>query len=269
MKQITVLILAALLTVSLAACGGKKNDVDNDIANDNANEIVTDTESGDNEDINEDGKGDIIEDTDGGEEENVGGEVSNGDSSDAEDTTDDVTADEGNSEDNNANDEGSSESTSDNPALELLSKVWGSYADEDKFPVVGGDFSEENLNDGAPRAFSTADKSELDRVLGFPEASTDCIISAASLSHMMNSNTFTAGAFYVKEDTDMEAVTKAISENIAARQWMCGFPDKYVVITTDNTIVVAFGKEGNIDKFRDTVTAEYESAKVVYDEPIL
>ena len=48
MKQITVLILAALLTVSLTACGGKKNDVDNDNLNDNTNEIVTDTENGEN-----------------------------------------------------------------------------------------------------------------------------------------------------------------------------------------------------------------------------
>lgn len=269
MKRITVLILAALLTVSLTACGGKKNDVDNDNLNDNTNEIVTDTENGENEDVNEDEKGDIPEDTDGAEEENVGADISNGDSSGFEDVTDDATSDEGSSDDNSESDESNSESSTDNPALELLSKVWGSYADEDKFPVVGGDFSDENITDGAPGTFSTADKSELDRVLGFPEANADCIINAASLSHMMNSNTFTAGAFYVKEDTDIEAVTKAISENIAARQWMCGFPDKYVVITTGNTIVVAFGKEGNIDKFRDTVTAEYESAKVVYDEPIL
>ena len=55
-------------------------------------------------------------------------------------------------------------------AKALLDTVWNSYSEDEKFPAAGGDFSEENMTDGAPGAYSVADASELDRVLGLPEA---------------------------------------------------------------------------------------------------
>ena len=55
-------------------------------------------------------------------------------------------------------------------AKALLDTVWSSYSEDEKFPAAGGDFSEENMTDGAPGAYSVADASELDRVLGLPEA---------------------------------------------------------------------------------------------------
>lgn len=35
-------------------------------------------------------------------------------------------------------------------ALELLQTVWNSYADDEKFSVIGGDASEENMTTDAP-----------------------------------------------------------------------------------------------------------------------
>ena len=228
MKKLTVLILAALLTVSLTACGEKKPNTD-----DGANDAITDIDN-------------TVKDDDTAKDDTTSDDTTKG-----EETPD-----------------GSSENETSGSALDILSKVWSSYTDDEKFPAAGGDFSEENVRDGEPGVFSTADKSEIDRVLGFPEADADCIESAASLIHMMNTNTFTAGAFTVKSDTDLEAVSKAISDNISSRHWMCGFPDKYVVITSDNFIVTVFGHEDLVDTFKDKVTSEYSDAKVVYDEPI-
>ncbi len=230
MKKLTVLILAALLVLSFTACGEKKTTDDAD----NINGAVTDNDNS-----------------------------ANGDELPSDST-------DGNMKDDNADngDENTPDNESDGAAVDILTKVWGEYTDDEKFPAAGGDFSEENVRDGEPGVFSTADKSEIDRVLGFPEAEADCIESAASLIHMMNTNTFTAGAFIVKADTDMDTVAKAISDNIASRHWMCGFPDKYIVITADNFIVTAFGHEELVDTFKDKVTGEYSDAKVVFDEPI-
>ena len=55
-------------------------------------------------------------------------------------------------------------------ALELLETVWNSYGDDEKFPAAGGDYSEENMCDGAPGNFSMDDADLLDSSLGFPAA---------------------------------------------------------------------------------------------------
>ena len=47
-------------------------------------------------------------------------------------------------------------------ALELLETVWNSYSEDEKFPAAGGDYSEENMRDGAPGNFSMDDADVLD-----------------------------------------------------------------------------------------------------------
>ncbi len=52
------------------------------------------------------------------------------------------------------------------------------------------------------------------------------------------------------------------------RQWMCGFPDKLVILTVDNYIVSFFGANDIVDTFKGKVTAAYSSAKTVCEEPL-
>ena len=122
-------------------------------------------------------------------------------------------------------------------SLELLNTVWNSYADDEKFPVAGGDMSEENMTMGAPGNYSLDDADAIDAALGLPASSLDKIDNAASLVHMMNANTFTCGAFRVKDQNDIPTLASEIKDNIMARQWMCGFPDKLVIISVDSYIV--------------------------------
>lgn len=44
--------------------------------------------------------------------------------------------------------------------------------------------------------------------LGFPAAQLDAVDGAASLIHMMNGNTFTCGAFHVKDASQMDSVAQ-------------------------------------------------------------
>lgn len=91
-------------------------------------------------------------------------------------------------------------------ALNLLSTVWKSYKESEKFPAAGGDYSEENAREDAPGKFSTSDSDALSSTLAVPEDSADLISSAASLTHMMNLNTFTAGSFKTKSTGDADKV---------------------------------------------------------------
>ena len=154
-------------------------------------------------------------------------------------------------------------------ALKLLETVWNSYSDEEKFPAAGGDYSEENMRDGAPGNFGINDADILNSSLGFPADEAGKIDGAASLMHMMNLNTFTCGAFHVKESGDVAALCSALRENILARHWMCGFPDKLVIAAVGDYIVSVYGNEELVDTFAAKLAAAYPSAKTVSDEPIV
>ena len=167
------------------------------------------------------------------------------------------------------NDDGAASGGQPATALELLNAVWANYSDDDKFPAAGGDFDEANMTEDAPGNFSVEDGDALDYSLSFPAADAGKLSDAASLTHMMNANTFTAGAFHVASSSDVDSVVSDLKDNIMNRQWMCGFPDKLVILTMGDFVVSCFGAEELVDQFRDTLTSVYSEASVVCDEPLL
>lgn len=152
--------------------------------------------------------------------------------------------------------------------LTVLQTVWASYADDEKFAVAGGDMSEENSKMDEPGVFSLENKEELDATLGLSAEAAEKVDSAASLVHMMNANTFTCGAFKVKNADDVASLAEQLKDNILKRQWMCGFPDKLVVASVDDVVLAFFGKNDNIDTFKAKLTAAYASAEVISESPI-
>lgn len=152
--------------------------------------------------------------------------------------------------------------------LTLLQTVWNSHSEDEKFAVSGGDLSPEHMKEDEPGVFSISDASELDRELGFPEAEVSNITAAASLVHMMNANTFTCGAFQLKDGVDAAALAKKVEQNIQSRQWMCGFPDKLVIVTVGQSVLSVYGNEELVNTFRDKLLASYSAATAVYDEAI-
>lgn len=152
--------------------------------------------------------------------------------------------------------------------LNLLNTVWKSYSEDDKFPASGGDYSEENAKDDAPGKFDVSDSAVLESTLAVPEDSADLLKKAASLTHMMNLNTFTAGAFQLKDSKNVDKFAKAMKESIENRRWVCGFPDKFVIIKVNGYVVSAFGAEDLIDTFKSKTLKAYQDAKVYCEENI-
>mgnify|MGYP007083101293 FL=1 len=152
--------------------------------------------------------------------------------------------------------------------LNLLNTVWKSYSEDDKFPASGGDYSEENAKDDAPGKFDVSDSAVLESTLAVPEDSADLLKNAASLTHMMNLNTFTAGAFQLKDSKNADKFAKAMKESIENRRWVCGFPDKFVIIKVNGYVVSAFGAEDLIDTFKSKTLKAYQDAKVYCEENI-
>lgn len=151
-------------------------------------------------------------------------------------------------------------------ALEILEKVWSKYSADEKFPATGG--SEKQMKEDMPGKFDVSDAEALDFELGFPKANASEIDDAASLMHMLNQNNFSCGVYHVKDSGNVEALAGKIKENILARQWLCGFPEKLVILTIGDYIVSVFGAGELTDTFIAKLSAEYSSAKQLFDVPV-
>ena len=166
---------------------------------------------------------------------------------------------------NNSGNNGGNDAAVTDP-LEGLNKVWSALPEDYKFPAAGGDNN--NAVEDKPGKFDISDADNLDYMLSFPADSVTLIDSAASISHMMNMNTFTCGAYHVKNAADAKTLAQSLRDSIQSRQWMCGFPDKLVVITINEVVVAMYGDEELINSFRDTLTASYPAAVIDFDEAI-
>ncbi len=108
----------------------------------------------------------------------------------------------------------------------------------------------------------------LSYLLTFPADDASLIDSAASLVHMMNLNTFTCGAFHVADANNVARLADDLRTTIQAKRWMCGFPDKLVIVTVGQSVLSVYGNEELVNTFRDKLLASYSAATAVYDEAI-
>ena len=154
----------------------------------------------------------------------------------------------------------------DTGALSLLTSVWSTYSEDDKFPAAGGDA--EHAVDGAPGSFDVSNTDSLTYQLTFPSVDVSLIDGAASLVHMMNLNTFTCGAFHVSDAGNVSTVAADVRSAVQGKQWMCGFPERLVVLTSGQYVVSVYGNESLVNTFRDKFVAAHSGASTVYDEAI-
>lgn len=138
-------------------------------------------------------------------------------------------------------------------ATVLLEQVWGSYAEDEKFAIMGGDY-DNNVAD-APAAFNYGNAEYMDGMLAIPADAAAMVDDAASMIHAMNANTFTAGAFHLADLSNEEAFVSAVKDSVMNRQWLCGFPEKLVIVSDNSGYVIsAFGNGEAIDNFKTKLT---------------
>ena len=133
-------------------------------------------------------------------------------------------------------------------------------------PAAGGDA--EHSVDDAPGSFDVSNADSLSYQLTFPSADVSLIDGAASLVHMMNLNTFTCGAFHVSDAGNVSTVAADIRSAVQGKQWMCGFPERLVILTSGQYVVSVYGNESLVNTFRDKFVAAHSGASTVYDEAI-
>ena len=152
-------------------------------------------------------------------------------------------------------------------SVALLNSVWDTYAEEEKFFVMGGDFS--NPVDNAAGTFNLTDVENATATLHIAEDALALVDEAGTMIHGMNANTFTAAAYHLKDANNAETLVNSLKDSIKSTQWMCGFPDTLIIYTVGDYVVAAFGNTDAIEPFKTKLATVYgESATLNVEESL-
>jgi hypothetical protein len=151
-------------------------------------------------------------------------------------------------------------------AVEVLTTIFASYAEENKFPVAGGD--EANMSFEGPAKYDYTLADELNAVAKLPASQAANIEDAATALHAMNANSFTSAAYKLVDGADAAAFAAEFKTELDNSRWMCGFPEKFVVIKTGSYLVTAYGVADIMDYYKTTISA-IEGVEVVLEGDIV
>lgn len=152
---------------------------------------------------------------------------------------------------------------------DVINKVVDTYSEENKFFAIGGDM--EAPVDGKAGLMKLSDTETVNYMLHTNDELLSQVDEVASFVHAMNANTFTSGAFKLKDASGAEAFTTSLKDSVLATQWMCGVPEKIVVFTVNggDYVVYAVGNGETVEYFKTQLTTVMgESAVLVTDEAV-
>ena len=160
-------------------------------------------------------------------------------------------------------------------AIELLNIIFTGYnaaqaSDDTKLWVGGGNINNfDTVNPEGPAAFVALTNEDYDQNLAVPASEVEKIESAASMFNLMNTNNFNCFTVQFKAGTDVDATIEVIKENILARRWICGAPEKLVITKMPGDCIlvvwgaVSFG--GIVDPFAASIPTLVEGATVAVE----
>ena len=160
-------------------------------------------------------------------------------------------------------------------AIELLQIIFDGYnaaqtTDDTKLQVGGGNINNyDTVNAEGPAAFVALTDEDYEQNLAVPASEVAKIESAASMFNLMNTNNFNCYTIQFKTNTDIDTSIEAIKANILDRQWICGAPEKLVVIKMPgDCILVVWGAVqfgGIVDPFAASIATLVEGATTVVE----
>ncbi len=157
-------------------------------------------------------------------------------------------------------------------ANDLLTKVWEEYnastAEELHFPAGGGNV--ETMVADKPATFDPTVEYAQDTLTASFCATPEFIAQTDDISTLMNmmmANNFTAAAYHITDPANTEGAVAQLKEATMNNQWMCGIPEKLIIVTVgDDYILYAFGNGQVIDAFKTAVSTLYADAAVTVVE---
>ena len=160
-------------------------------------------------------------------------------------------------------------------AIELLQIIFDGYnaaqaTDDTKLWVGGGNiYNFDTVNPEGPAAFVALADTDYDENLAVPTTEVAKIASAASMFNLMNTNNFNCYTIQFNAGTDVDASIEAIKAQVLARRWICGAPEKLVIVKMPgDCILVVWGAVnygGIVDPFAASISTLVEGATIVVE----
>ncbi len=132
-------------------------------------------------------------------------------------------------------------------AVDLANKIWAAIPEDNKFMCGGGDSENMAMNEAGKINVAGEEAAGLLVNIGLPADLVSKVDDAASLMNMMNANQLTMGVYHFTNAEDAKAAVAAIKAEVFAKEWMCGFPEKLVVLTLPGNYVISFYGLGGLD----------------------
>jgi hypothetical protein len=154
-------------------------------------------------------------------------------------------------------------------ANEILAKTWAEYkasvSEDMVFPVGGG--NAESMVMDEPAKFDTAVETAQDTLLASFCANAELVAmtdDVATMMNMMMANNFTAASYHISDVANVEKAVSSLKDTTISNQWMCGMPEKLIIVTVgENYVVSVFGNGQVIDAFKTAIITVYGDNAVV------
>ncbi len=152
-------------------------------------------------------------------------------------------------------------------SAKILQNIWTAFSDKERFFAYGGAV-EHSVSD-APGDLDIKNAEELTTRYLLPKEMLSYIEEGASLVHMMSNTAFTGIALRLTENASIEDFSQAFRKNIRSNEWVCGQPDRLLMVDMGNRqLLTVFGSSQILDTFRDRLSGVYALANVLWDESL-
>ena len=136
-------------------------------------------------------------------------------------------------------------------ALELMEAVWATFPEDDRFPAAGGDEAHDTMDGPGTFDVNTYGDTFQYQILVDENLTGKLTGDAATLIHMMNTNTFCSAAMQLTNAGEASSFAEIYKEIVQGNHWMCGFPDTVVVLNLGQYVLTAYGADDLIQQFKD------------------
>lgn len=150
-------------------------------------------------------------------------------------------------------------------AQALLESIHKAMPDDAEFPAAGGDEAHDNMEGAGEFDISVYGDSFQAQILVDEELTAMVKPQAATMLHMMNTNTFCSAVMQLNDAADAEAFASHYQQIVQSNHWMCGFPDTMVVLSLGDYVITAYGADDLIQAFK--TAAQGLGAEVLVEAP--
>ena len=137
-------------------------------------------------------------------------------------------------------------------AQTLLEAIYGGMDQE--FPAAGGDEAHDTEGPGS-FDISAYGESFQYQILVDEELTAMVKPQAATLLHMMNTNTFCSAVMQLEDAKNAESFAQHYKTIVQSNHWMCGFPDTMLVMNLGDYVITAYGADDLVQSFKTSAVA--------------